>query len=185
MEILLFLLAAAVLAFIVLYNTLVRLKNRVENTFASIDVMLKKRYDLIPDLVATAKNYMQHEERTLSNIAALRSQAISAQTSDGQRLELENQLSREIGNLLVAVEAYPDLKADQSFKMLQMALIELEEQLSAARRFFNTAVTDYNNAVEMFPTNIVAGIMSYRRKPLFEIPETQRQKHDVGQLFQQ
>ncbi|WP_264321830.1 LemA family protein [Zarconia navalis] len=168
-----------------LYNTLVGLKNRVENVLASVDVLLKKRYDLIPELVSTVKTYMQYEQKTLTNIAAIRSRAVSSNVTQEGRVELENRLSEELGNLLVAVEAYPDLKANQNFLELQKSLNEIEEQLSAARRFYNTSVTNYNNAIEMFPTNLVAAIMNYHRKKLFETPVSEQQKVNVGNLFNQ
>jgi len=143
-----------IIVFIVLYNTLIRLKNRVENTFSGIDVLLRKRYDLIPNLVAVVKNYTQHEQETLTNIAALRSRAASGEVSGDERIQLENQLSRQLGRLMIAVENYPDLKANQQYLNLQQNLTEIEEQLSAARRFYNTTVTEYNNAVEIFPVVI-------------------------------
>lgn len=171
--------------FIVIYNTLIGLKNRVENTFSGIDILLKKRYDLIPDLVATVKGYTQHEQATLTNIAALRARAISGQVTEAGRLPLENRLSEELGSLMIAVENYPDLKANQNYLNLQQNLTEIEEQLSAARRFYNTTVTEYNNAVEMFPTNLVAGMMNYRRKQLFAAPANELQKQNVSRLFNQ
>lgn len=174
-----------VVVFVVLYNTLIGLKNRVENTFSGIDVLLKKRYDLIPDLVATVKRYTQYEQETLTNIAALRARAVSGQVTGEGRIQLENRLSEELGNLMISIENYPDLKANQNYLNLQQTLTEIEEQLSAARRFYNTTVTEYNNAVEMFPTNVVAGMMSYRRKQLFEAPANERQKQSVSNLFNQ
>jgi len=174
-----------IIVFIVFYNTLVRLKNRVENTFSGIDVLLRKRYDLIPNLVAVVKGYAQHEQETLTNIAALRSRAASGEVSSNERIQLENQLSQQLGRLMIAVENYPDLKANQQYLNLQQNLTEIEEQLSAARRFYNTTVTEYNNAVEMFPTNLVASIMSYRRKALFEAPAIERQNPQVSNLLNQ
>jgi LemA protein len=181
----LILIIAVALLVVVFYNTLVGKKNQVDNAFASIDVMLKKRCDLIPNLVATAKEYMQFEQQTLTNIAGLRARAVSGRLSPEARVDVENQLSRELGNLMVAVEAYPDLKANQNFLQLQGSLNEVEEQISAARRFYNSAVTDYNNAVEMFPTNIFANMMSYRKRPWFEATETERRNVNVRDLFNQ
>lgn len=174
-----------VVVFIVIYNTLIGLKNRVENTFSGIDVLLKKRYDLIPDLVATVKAYTQHEQTTLTNIAALRARAVSGQVTGEGRIRLENRLSEELGNLMIQVENYPDLKANQNYLNLQQNLTEIEEQISAARRFYNTTVTEYNNAVEMFPTNLVASMMSYRRRQLFAAPASERQNQSVSNLFNQ
>ncbi len=166
---------------VMMYNGLVAKKNQVENAFASVDVMLKKRSDLIPNLVATVKQYMQFEQQTLVEVTRLRSRAASA-TGDA-RIDLENQISRAIGNIMVAVEAYPELKANQNFVHLQESLNEVEEQISAARRFYNSAVNDYNNAVEMFPTNIMAQSMNYRMKKMFEATEQERRNVDVGNLF--
>jgi len=166
---------------VMMYNGLVAKKNQVENAFASVDVMLKKRSDLIPNLVATVKQYMQFEQQTLVEVTRLRSRAASA-TGDA-RIDLENQISRAIGNIMVAVEAYPELKANQNFTQLQESLNEVEEQISAARRFYNSAVNDYNNAVEMFPTNIMAQSMNYRMKKMFEATEQERRNVDVGNLF--
>ncbi|WP_026097605.1 LemA family protein [Baaleninema simplex] len=167
-----------------LYNSLIRSKNQIDNAFSSIDVILKKRYDLIPNLVAVAKKYSDFEIKTLTRVSGLRSQAMSRRLPNTRRLELENQISREISNFLVTVEAYPQLKADRNFLQLQASLNEVEEQLSAARRFYNSAVTEYNNAIEMFPTNIIATQLNYRRKKVFEASESDRQNVNVSQLFE-
>lgn len=166
-----------------MYNSLVGKKNQVENVFGSMDAMLKKRYDLIPNLVETVKNYMQHERGTLTEITEMRAKAVSGNLSSDDQVDLNNKLNKMLGGIMVAVENYPDLKANENFLNLQGSLNEVEEQISAARRTYNAAVTDYNNAVEMFPTNIMAGMMNYRRKQVFEIPETQRENVDVGGLF--
>jgi LemA protein len=166
-----------------IYNSLVGKKNAVENAFGSIDVMCKKRYDLIPNLVATVKQYAAHESGTLEKVTALRNQAAAGNLSTDETVQLNNQLTKALGGLMVQVEAYPELKANENFAQLQRALNETEEQLSAARRTFNAAVTDYNNAVEMFPTSIVAGMMNYKRRQLFEAAEQERQNVDVSTLF--
>jgi LemA protein len=166
-----------------MYNSLVGKKNQVENAFASIDAILKKRYDLIPNLVATVKQYMQHEAGVLTEITELRAKATSGQVSSDEAVELNNRIGRALGGIMVAVENYPDLKASDNFQQLQRTLNEVEEQLSAARRAFNASVTDFNNAVEMFPTNIVARMMNYTRRKLFEIPEQERENPDVKDLF--
>lgn len=168
---------------IFLYNSLVALKNQVDNAFASLDVILKKRCDLIPNLLAVVKNYAKFEQKTLTEIARLRSRALSGQATGATRVELENQIARALGNILVTVEAYPDLKANENFIQLQEALNEVEEQLSAARRFYNSSVTEYNNAVEMFPTSYLASAMNYRLKRLFQISQKDRQNVDVRNLF--
>ncbi|MDX2098137.1 MAG: LemA family protein [Leptolyngbyaceae cyanobacterium bins.59] len=182
-----FLLALAIIGGILfaiwmtLYNSLIDKKNQVEKAFSSIDVLLKKRSDLIPNLVATVQKYMQFEQETLTEIARLRSKAIQAKGNE--RVQLENQISHSLGNIMIAVEAYPELKANQNFADLQASLNETEEQISAARRFYNSAVTDLNNAIEMFPTNLLASSMNLRPKPFFEATEQERQNVDVGNLF--
>lgn len=165
------------------YNSLIAKKNQVSNAFASIDALLKKRYDLVPNLVATVKTYMQHERKLLAEVTKLRAKAVSPQISAEEKLEVHRKMSRLLGRLLVAVEQYPTLKSNQNFLQLQAALNNIEEQISAARRAYNASVTDYNNAIEMFPTTILASIMHYQRKPLFEISDAERQSVNVGKLF--
>lgn len=179
----LIILVILILIAIGIYNSLIGKKNTVENAFGSIDVMCKKRYDLIPNLVATVKQYAAHESGTLEKVTALRNQASAGNLSADETVQLNNQLTQALGGLMVQVEAYPELKANENFNQLQRALNETEEQLSAARRTYNAAVTDFNNAVEMFPTNIMAGIMNYKRRQLFEAAEQERKNVDVGQLF--
>ena len=166
-----------------MYNTLVGKKNAVEKAFGSIDVMLKKRYDLIPNLVAAVKRYMQHEAGLLTEITELRSKAMSGTLSDNEKVNLNNKITKALGGIKVAVENYPDLKANQNFLQLQGSLNEVEEQLSAARRAYNASVTDYNNAVEMFPTNMIASMIGYQRKDIFEASAEERQNVNVGKLF--
>ncbi len=167
-----------------MYNTLVGKKNQVANVFGSMDAMLKKRYDLIPNLVAACKEYMKHEQKILTEITELRTQAISSENiNPDTRIGIENKLAKALGSLKVAVENYPDLKANQNFLQLQASLNEVEEQISAARRAYNAVVTDYNNAVEMFPTSMMAAIMGYKQKAVFEITEAERQNVDVNKLF--
>lgn len=173
------------LSFALMYNGLVRKKNQVENVFASMDAMLKKRTDLIPNLVSTVQQYMQHERETLSELTEMRAKAVSGQLSADEKIVLQNQFSKALGGIMVAVENYPDLKADQNFINLQSSLNEVEEQISAARRAYNAAVTSYNNAIEMLPTNIMASMMNYQRKNVFEISEAERQNVDVKGLFNQ
>jgi len=168
---------------ILMYNSLVGKKNQVENVFATIDALLKKRYDLIPNLVETVKTYMKHEKSLLTDITELRAKATSGQLSDNDRIAVENKMTKALGGIMVAVENYPDLKANQNFLQLQGSMNEIEEQISAARRAYNATVTIYNNAIEMFPTNIMASMMNYKRKNVFEIPEEERKNVDVGKMF--
>lgn len=154
--------------FIFLYNSLIQKKNQVNNAFSSVDVILQKRSDLIPRLVTLAQMYMQFEQKVLIEISRLRSRATSKNLSDNSRVAVEDQISRMLTKIIVVVEAYPELKTNGHFLQLQYSLNEVEEQLSAARRFYNSAVTEYNNAVEMFPTNIIASGMKYQLKLQFK-----------------
>lgn len=166
-----------------LYNSLIGKKNQVENAMGGIDVQLKKRHDLIPNLVATVQQYMEHERSLLEKITELRTRALSGSVPEGERLQIETALSGALRSLMVSVENYPNLKANENFLHLQASLNEIEEQISAARRTYNASVTDFNNAIEMFPSNIVAGMMGLSRRMVFEAEESERQTPDVGQLF--
>ena len=168
---------------VLLYNSLVAKKNQVINVFGTIDAMLKKRYDLLPKLISTVKTYMQHERALLEEVTKMRAKAVSGRLSDDEKVDLDNKVTRALGGIMVAVENYPDLKANQNFLQLQGSMNEIEEQISAARRAYNAAVTDYNNAVEMFPTNILASMMSYKLKKVFEINPQQREDIDTDKLF--
>lgn len=168
---------------VLMYNSLVSKKNQVENIFASVDAVLKKRYDLIPNLVASVSQYMEHEKSTLNELTELRADANKPNVTDEQKIALDAKVSSALGSIMVAVEAYPDLKANENVMHLQRSLNETEEQISAARRAYNQAVTDYNNAIEMIPTNFMASMMHYQRKEVFEIPEMQRENVDVKALF--
>ena len=172
-----------VLFFVVTRNGLISKKNNVKNAFASIDTLLKKRYDLIPNLIETVKTYMKHEKSTLTEITELRAKAMSGDLSDSEKMAIDQKMSKLMGGIMVAVENYPDLKANQNFLQLQASLNEIEEQISAARRAYNSSVTVFNNAVEMFPSNIIAGLMHYTQKDLFEIAESERQNVNVGEMF--
>jgi LemA protein len=171
------------LIFFMMYNTLIGKKNQVENAFSTVDVMLKKRYDLIPNLVSTVKTYMNYEGSTLEKITELRAKAISGGISSDEKVSLDNEIRKTMGSIMVAVENYPELKANENFIHLQRTLNETEEQISAARRTFNATVVDYNNSVEMFPTNIIAGMMGYSRKSVFEASDEERKNINVGNLF--
>jgi len=175
--------AVLIIIAIALYNNLVRKKNDVENAFGSMDAMLKKRYDLIPNLVETVKEYMKHEKTLLTEITELRAKAVTGEISSDERVELENKIVKSMAGIMVAVENYPDLKANQNFMQLQGAWNEVEEQVSASRRAFNATVTTYNNGVETFPSSVMAGIINYKRKAVFEIPEEERQNLNAKNLF--
>ncbi len=171
------------LVLVLMYNSLVNKKNQVTNIFASVDTQLKKRYDLIPNLVATVSKYMEHEKSLLSEVTKLRADANKPNISDEQKIALDAKVSSALGSIMIAVENYPELKANENVMHLQGTLSEVEEQISAARRAYNQAVTDYNNALEMIPTNFMASAMNYKRKEVFEIVETQRKNINVKELF--
>jgi LemA protein len=172
-----------VLVLVLMYNSLVAKKNQVENIFASVETVLKKRYDLIPNLVTTVSKYMEHEKSLLSEVTKLRSDANKPNISDEQKIALDAKVSSALGSIMVAVENYPDLKANENAMHLQRTLNEIEEQISAARRAYNQAVTDYNNAIEMLPTNFLASAMHYRRKQVFEIVDNEIKNINVKELF--
>ena len=175
--------AVLALAFISMYNGLIKKKNDVENAFSGIDVMLKKRYDLIPNLVETIKAYMQHEKDLLVKITELRAKAMNPNASADEKVDLNNQISKTMGNIMVAVENYPEIKAHQNFLKLQDSWERIEEEIAGSRVFYNTTVLALNNAVEMFPTNIVAKIMNLATRKFFETPEEERKNVDAKKLF--
>lgn len=159
-----------VLLFIVyLYNNLIGKKNKVKEAYSSIDVMLKKRSDLIPQLVNTVKGYLKHESETLISITKLREKVVDDKLSIDKRLNLESEMDRLFSKLNVSMEDYPDLKASHNFMLLQSSLNEVEEQLSAARRAYNAAVNAFNNALQMFPSNIMGRAMGYTNQDLYKI----------------
>ncbi|WP_459780078.1 LemA family protein [Photobacterium sp. R1] len=173
----------AVVATISVYNGLIGKKNQVENAEASIDVMLKKRFDLIPNMVESVKAYMAHESSLLQELTTLRTQVQHDGLAGEQKVTLDKQLNATMSRFNIAVENYPDLKASENFVMLQRSINEAEEQISAARRAYNASVTDLNNAIEMFPSSLFASRMNLKQRVLFEIPEQERQNINVGQLF--
>ncbi len=183
MSISLIVVIVVILALVLMYNSLVSKKNQVENIFASVDTQLKKRYDLIPNLVASVSKYMEHEKSLLNEVTKLRTQANKPNISDKEKIALDSKISSTLGSIMVAVENYPVLKANENVMHLQSTLHEVEEQISAARRAYNQAVTDYNNALEMIPTNFMANAMAYKRKEVFEIVESERKNVNVKELF--
>jgi len=158
-----------------LYNRLVRLRNRRQNAFADIDVQLRQRHDLVPQLVDTVKGYATHERELLTKITEARSAAMAATTID-DKIRTEQQLSTALQGLKVQVEAYPDLKANQNFLQLQEELSDIENKLAAARRFFNGATTEYNTAVETFPGNMIARNFGFQREILFDLGQDGRKQ---------
>ncbi len=183
MPISLIVLIIVVLILVLMYNSLVSKKNQVENIFAGVDTVLKKRYDLIPNLVASVSKYMEHEKSLLEEVTKLRANASKPNVDTHEKMALDAKMSSALGSIMVAVENYPELKANENVMHLQHSLNEVEEQISAARRAYNQAVTDYNNAIEMLPTNFMANAMGYTKKEVFTIVESQRQNVNVKELF--
>lgn len=165
-------------------NGLIAKKNKVEYANGAVDAMYKQRYDLIPNLVASVKQYMQHESGVLERLVQLRSQAQQPNMSDGERNALNKELDQAFKSFNITVENYPNLKASEQFTKLQASLNECEGQLAAARRTYNAAVMDYNNAIEMFPSSIFASQMKYTRKEMIVSTEQERVNPNVGNLFQ-
>lgn len=157
-----------VVMFVGIYNSLVRLRNQVDNAWSQIDVQLKRRHDLIPNLVETVKGYAKHERGTLDAVVQARARATGAQTVD-DRIRSEGELSQALGRLMVVVEAYPDLKANQNFLALQEELTSTENKISFARQFYNDSVMQYNTRIESFPANVVAGSFAFQPATLFEL----------------
>jgi len=163
----------AVIVFLVLmavslYNRLVKLRNNREQAFADVDVQLKQRHDLIPQLVDSVKGYMGHERGVLTDITEARTNAMKASTIN-EKIEAENKLSTALEGLKVSVEAYPDLKANQNFMQLQNEIADIENKIAAARRFFNSATKELNVSTEMFPSNLIATLFNFKREPMFEL----------------
>lgn len=160
-----------------LYNNLVKLRNNRENAFANIDVQLKQRHDLVPQLVATVKGYATHEREVLQRVTEARTAAMGA-TTINDKINAENTLTSALAGLKVSLEAYPDLKANQNFMQLQNEIADLENKLAAVRRFFNSATRELNNAVETFPSNIFAKMFGFKKEPMFEVPQEERAIYD-------
>ncbi len=159
------------------YNTLVRLRVSRENAFANIDIQLKQRYDLIPQLVSTVKGYATHERELLESVTRARTAAMSATTTN-EKIEADNVLSNALAGLRVSLEAYPDLKANQNFLQLQGEISDIENKLAAARRFFNSTTRELNVTVQSFPTNLLAGMFGFKTEPMFEISANERAQHE-------
>ena len=162
-----------IVAAVVIYNRLVALRNRTEAAWSQIDVQLKRRYDLIPNLVETVKGYAAHERETLEAVIAARRQAVDARGVEEQA-QAENFLTQSLRQLFALAEAYPDLKANQNFLALQEELTATESRIAYARQFYNESILAYDNARETFPTNLVAGAFNFEAKPYFEAEEASR-----------
>jgi LemA protein len=157
-----------VIALVAMYNGLVRLKIQCDNAWADIDVQLKRRYDLIPNLVETVKGYAAHEKDTLEGVISARNRAMTASTP-GEKAEAENLLSGALKSLFALAEAYPQLRAIESFTSLQNSLSQIEDTVQNARRYYNAVVRDLNTKIEQFPTNIVANMLGFKERQFFEV----------------
>jgi LemA protein len=160
-----------------LYNKLVAYKNNRENAFADIDVQLKQRHDLIPQLVSSVKGYMEHEAGVLTRVTEARSKAINATTIDG-KIAAEQELGSALQGLQIQVEAYPDLKASSNFMQLQNEISDVENKLAASRRYFNSATKEFNVAVQSFPSNLIAGMFGFHTEKMFDVGEVERERLD-------
>jgi LemA protein len=160
-----------ILVLIVIYNNLIQKKNAIDNAYFSMDVMLKKRYDLIPQLVETVRGYMTHEKEVLTQLTELRQKVIVENLNTNEKVELDNKINATLQNVFASFENYPQLKASENFLKLQGAINETEEQLAASRRFYNAAVNDYHNGIEMFPSSLVASWMGLKHKTFFSIAD--------------
>lgn len=175
-------LVALLVVGVALHNTLVRRRNRVEQAYSTIDVQLVQRYDLIPKLVETVRQYMTHERGLLEEIVELRNRAVRSGSGE-ERLRVDAELTRALGQLNVTVENYPQLRASETFVHLQRSLNEVEEQIAAARRSYNAAVLDYNNAVQTFPTALVASVTGFGVRSMYVAEDRKRSDVDMRQLF--
>ena len=165
-----------ILFIISVYNSLVTLRQRVKNAFGQMDVQLQRRFDLIPNLVETVKGYMTHESDTLAKVTELRTAWAGAKTVD-EKAKLDNELSNTLKTIMAVAEAYPDLKANQNFESLQNELTETENKISYSRQFYNDTVTRYNTKLELFPSNIVAGMFHFTAESLFEVDSAEARKN--------
>jgi len=156
-----------ILWFIAVYNKLIGLKNRTDEALSDIDVQTKRRYDLIPNLVETVKGYAKHEKEVFENVTKARAEAMSSKGLASQA-EAENQITQTLKSLFAVAENYPELKANENFAQLQTELTETEDKIEASRRFYNANVRDFNIAIEVFPSNMVANMFGYKRRELFE-----------------
>jgi len=161
---------------VAVYNGLIRLKNKTEEAWADIDVQLKRRYDLIPNLVETVKGYAKHEKGTFEKVAELRSEAMQAKTP-GEKAKADNMLTETLKSLFAVAENYPDLKANQNFLDLQSQLSQIEETIQQSRRYYNGNVRDFNIKIETFPNNLIVGIMGFKKFEFFEVAEAKEREN--------
>lgn len=168
-----------VLYTLITYNNFIKLKNMVKEAFSTMDVYLKKRWDLIPNIVETVKGYAKHEENTLKEIVELRNNSYDSMTDD-EKVQANQRISKDIGQIMLLAESYPDLKASANFQDLSRELSKVEEDIANARKYYNGAVEMFNNKVEMFPSNILAKLFGYKPKAMFETDSTERENVKVS-----
>ena len=165
-----------------IYVQLIQKKNKVKEAEGSVDVQLKKRYDLIPNILTIAKKFMEHERSLIEDITKLRTQAASAgDMSD--KIKLDNAIKGKMDQLMISVENYPQLKSDATMVQAMQTYAEVEEHIAAARRFYNSAVNDLNNAVEIFPSSVIAGMLNIKAKPFFEVQESERKSINAADIL--
>jgi LemA protein len=179
MWIILGIIAVLIIWAIAIYNGLIRLKNRVDEAWSDIDVQLKRRYDLIPNLVSTVKGYASHEKEVFEKVTEARTRAMGAQSA-GDKAQAENMLSQTLKSLFAVAEAYPDLKANQNFLELQRELTDTEDKIQASRRFYNGNVRDFNTKIQVFPNNVFAGMLGFSGREFFEAAEGKKEPVKVG-----
>ena len=160
------------------YNSFVGLNNTVKEAFATMDVYLKKRWDLIPNIVETVKKYAEHEKSTLEEIVELRNSAYDNMSAN-EKVDVNNKLSQGINKLMAIAEAYPDLKANDNFKDLHQQLTKIEDDVANSRKYYNGAVRVFNNKVQMFPSNIIAGMLGFKEQKMFEANENERESIQI------
>jgi len=182
MSILLIVLVVLVLGGVAIYNSLIHSRNRVDEAWSDIEVQLKRRYDLIPNLINTVKGYASHESGVFEKVTTARAAAMSA-PNPGAKLAAENQLSQTIRSLFAVAENYPELKANQNFLSLQSDLTDTEDKIQAARRFYNGNVRDYNTKIQSFPSNLFAGMLGFTAKTFFDIDEKGPEGQPVNVQF--
>jgi len=175
-------LAMIIIVAIVVNNQIIAKKNQVAQAFGSIEVYLKKRFDLIPNLVVMLNKYITHEKEVFLKVTKLRSKADEAKNPQ-EKIEASNELTKVMSGLHLNVENYPDLKADKQFINLQFELTDIEDQISAARRAYNAAVTGYNDKIQMFPASIIAGFRKDKTDTLLEIPKAEQKEVNINQLL--
>ena len=163
---------------LVVYNSFIRLDNKVKEAFSTMDVYLKKRWDLIPNIVESVKGYAKHEKKTFESVTNLRNKKYDDMSSD-EKIKTNEELAKDIGKIIALAEAYPDLKATNNYKDLMKQLVTTEDEIAQSRKYYNAVVRLFNNKVEMFPSNIFANIFGYKRKLMFEATDSERESIKV------